>query len=437
MDDLLTVIGRDVELRKVATTKGGEYAGPCPMCGGRDRLRVWPHHPGGRGAQWWCRGCSKGGDAIAYLVELGDLTALGAAWARGKFTPTEWDETMQEKPIQDPVAWLISHGHMTAKAAALVGQAGGAGRPRHLLADSPAASPRPPAPRHPDRLAPPGPTWQERARAFVAYAQQQLWGSEGAEALGYLRGRGLDEEMIWGAALGWNPSDWQDTPERWGLDPWTDDRGRPGHVWLPRGWVIPWDIAGELWRVNIRRPQGDPKYIGPKGSRPGLYNADALAPSKPAILVEGEFDALILAQVAGDLAAPVATGSIDGSRRPRWLAALALCPAVLVAYDADDPGEKAAAYWVGVLSNSRRWRPLWQDANAMHQGGADLRGWVLAGLGQPAPDTDKARKLAECRQLAAEMTEAGVSPDGVGYTSWAAWLADAEAEIAASGVPSG
>ena len=41
--DLLTLIGCDTALKKVASTKGGEYAGPCPFCGGRDRFRVWPN----------------------------------------------------------------------------------------------------------------------------------------------------------------------------------------------------------------------------------------------------------------------------------------------------------------------------------------------------------------------------------------------------------
>src|ERR671933_455903 len=55
--DLLGLIGAD--------TRGGEYAGPCPFCGGRDRFRVQPEK-----GRWWCRGCSDGPrwqDAIAYV----------------------------------------------------------------------------------------------------------------------------------------------------------------------------------------------------------------------------------------------------------------------------------------------------------------------------------------------------------------------------------
>jgi DNA primase len=28
--------------KKVASTGGGEYAGPCPFCGGINRFRCWP-----------------------------------------------------------------------------------------------------------------------------------------------------------------------------------------------------------------------------------------------------------------------------------------------------------------------------------------------------------------------------------------------------------
>src|SRR2546430_13712324 len=62
---LLGLIGADTRLKKVASTGGGEYAGPCPFCGGRDRFRVQPEK-----GRWWCRGCSGGPrwqDAIGYV----------------------------------------------------------------------------------------------------------------------------------------------------------------------------------------------------------------------------------------------------------------------------------------------------------------------------------------------------------------------------------
>ena len=55
-------------LKRVASTNGGEWAGPCPLCGGEDRLRVWPNadRPGA-----WCRRCEASGDALSWQVRIG------------------------------------------------------------------------------------------------------------------------------------------------------------------------------------------------------------------------------------------------------------------------------------------------------------------------------------------------------------------------------
>ena len=73
--DLLSLIGAD--LRKVATTQGGEYAGPCPFCGGDDRFRVQPHHK--NGGRWFCRGCGDGQwhDVIDFVQKRDGLDFVG------------------------------------------------------------------------------------------------------------------------------------------------------------------------------------------------------------------------------------------------------------------------------------------------------------------------------------------------------------------------
>lgn len=347
--DLLALASRDTPLKRVASTGGGEWAGPCPKCGGRDRFRVWPDHPGGRG-RWFCRQChEKRGDAIDYRCWLHNETYPEALAALG-----------------------LDAGALSARQ-----------RWQPMQRVRPGAATSLPGP-----LAPPGPKWQRAARAFVAYVQARLWDRTGAEALAYLRWRGLTDETIRHFGLGYNPTDLRRDPQRWGLE--SDPTSK--QVWLPRGVVIPWEIGGELWRVNIRllEPRRfsdgrELRYIGPRGCKNGLYNADALSPDCLAIVVEGEIDVLTLIQTAGDLVVAVATGSTSGARRTRWIARLALASLVLVAFDADDKGDKAADYWLDVLPNARRWRPLWGDANAMAQGGADLRAWVLAALDEPTP----------------------------------------------------
>ena len=51
---------------------GGEYAGPCPRCGGEDRFVFWPEHPSGAvGGKFLCRGCTPGGgDGIQFAMDF-------------------------------------------------------------------------------------------------------------------------------------------------------------------------------------------------------------------------------------------------------------------------------------------------------------------------------------------------------------------------------
>jgi DNA primase len=63
---------------------------------------------------------------------------------------------------------------------------------------------------------------------------------------------------------------------------------------------------------------------------------------KPAILTEGEFDALLLWQEAGDLFGVAMLGSCNRGVSAKALRYLLGCPRLLVAYDVDAEGERGA-----------------------------------------------------------------------------------------------
>ena len=308
--NLLDIIRRDVPLKKVSAHRGGEYHGPCPFCGGTKRFRVQPERN-----FWRCRECEKHGDAIAYLVETGAMSPQEAGRAR--------------------------RGHAVRL------QSGNYARRF--------APPSPPSPTYP-----PDAAWQSAAFEFVALSQARLWSADGARARAYLHWRGLTEETISDAGLGFN----------------TDTR--IGDY----GIVIPWFVAESLWKVNIRRPRGKPKYRPLKGGGNALYNADGLNKHLPAVMVEGELDAILIEQIAGDIVVPVATGAATHSRRPVWIAQLALCPGVLVVFDSDAAGEAAREYWRGVLRNTRTHVCPDHDATdlMLHRGPAAARAWIAAGV---------------------------------------------------------
>ena len=168
----------------------------------------------------------------------------------------------------------------------------------------------------------------------------------------YLHARGLTDDTLNRYDIGYNPQHIAEPHADWGLPPPAD----PSHrIHVPRGITIPWFAGGALWRINVRRPvtaaqiaAGQPKYLGPSGFGNALYNADSLDVHKPVVLVEGEIDALTVAQACSDgvaaTVAVVATGSTAGGRRQEWIDRLLVAPCVLVAFDHDEngAGDKAA-----------------------------------------------------------------------------------------------
>jgi DNA primase len=334
---LLDLIGGYVALRKVANTNGGEYCGPCVFCGGTDRFRVWPHAD--RPA-FWCRQCGRKGDALQFLRDREGLTFREACARLG-----------------------------------------------HPLPDAPR---RLPAPTPPALAQPPSETWRARAQAFVEACERALWSPGGAEVRAYLHGRGLQDDTLQVAHVGYHAEGRHEPWELWGL---TLEPQRKG-IWLPCGAVFPWWSGGVLWRVTFRRlaprstaihelgtVDGNSHFMV-KGSANLLYNIDRVRPNAPAMLVEALLDALSIIQEAGDLVAVVAA-STGWGRVERWISRLALAPVVLLSFDADDAGESAAAWWQKALgSRAKRWRPYWDDPNAMLQAGVDLRSWIREGLGQ-------------------------------------------------------
>jgi hypothetical protein len=63
--DIREVAGRYTTLKRVTAIEG---AGPCPICGGRDRFSVNGHKQ-----VWNCRGCDRGGDVIALMQHVEGL----------------------------------------------------------------------------------------------------------------------------------------------------------------------------------------------------------------------------------------------------------------------------------------------------------------------------------------------------------------------------
>ena len=100
--DLLAIVQRDVVLKRAASTNGGEWAGPCPFCGGRDRFRVWPS-PANGNPRAWCRQCGFNGDALAYVMARDNVAFVDACQGLGialDTYPGRTGRTCIKSPVQ-------------------------------------------------------------------------------------------------------------------------------------------------------------------------------------------------------------------------------------------------------------------------------------------------------------------------------------------------
>ncbi len=247
---------------------------------------------------------------------------------------------------------------------------------------------------------PPSADWQRVLGRFVQQCAANLHLPQFADKLAYLHGRGLSDATLAAAWLGYNPA-WRDTGLR-------DARGEP--IKVGPGFVLPWYNAGVLWAVHLRPDSGQPKYLYVAGgSNAGaLYNADMLRPGLPVLVAEGELDALLLQQAAGDVACFVATGGTSGHLPTRFQPAFERAPLAGYIQDNDPAGKRyVASNGAGLPDNYRILSvPAGKDPGefvTLH--GGDLRTWLDAALRQSEPVRDGIRIAAlNCKLNAALIT---------------------------------
>ncbi|MEN6464522.1 MAG: CHC2 zinc finger domain-containing protein [Syntrophaceae bacterium] len=332
MMNVLDLAQRKVKLRKVAGTKGGEWQGPCPGCGGNDRFHVWPDQKEGKGS-YWCRGCSQGGDNIQFLIDFEGLS---------------FKEACEQLHI------LIAD---------------------HRDYRSPAARNEKPK-FEPNEHKAPADLWQEKAEKFIDWAQKKI--ANNAEGLAWLAERGISADVAADHKLGWNPEDYYRARKAWGLPELRKDDGSLRALWIPKGLVIPHIVDSIIHRIRIRRPEGDPRYFVFPGSSMSIM---VLEPSRRAfVVVEAELDAISVA-ANNQLAGAVALGSV--SAKPDTFAYRLLSESlqILNAIDYDAAGAKAMSWWGEHFKRCRRWPvPKGKDPGEAYKMGIDLDQWIQAGL---------------------------------------------------------
>jgi hypothetical protein len=336
-----------IDLAAVATA----LLGPAPgRRGERSSRRLWwrcPFHddrnpsfvatPGK--PTWKCWGCGERGDAPNLVMRLKGWT------------------------FPETVRWLAELAGVVPSSASSRPWPSSIGptQPRPPAAD-PVKAPGKPAPT-------PSGLPVADALALVDDAAKRIWTPEGADALGYLRRRGLADDTIKATRLGLTPG--VSIPVRDGA-----------RFWTVEGITIPWLEGDRLVLVKIRRPErSKPKYAEAFRDRPGIFPCpDVIRPGKPLVIVEGEFDALLLGQALSELAAVVTLGSASNKPEGPGYLTMATAPVWYLAHDADPAGEKSAEGWPARAVRVRPPGP-YKDWTEAAQAGVDLRHWWADRLG--------------------------------------------------------
>jgi CHC2 zinc finger/Toprim-like len=348
--------------------------GPAKVIGGRPHWHC-PFHADGNpslytfdgGRRWRCWPCGLVGDVLDYLARRDGITALDAA------------------KLLEPDA--------------------GTGTRRPRLATTPR-----PAPPLLEKVAVWQATdWQAAVAELVARAEEALWEPGGRDALDWLRGRGLEDHTIRRFRLGFLATEGWTAPVSW-------PGGAVAGIHHERGILLPWVAPGAWYAAadatdgprwagaNVRRlmPDVAEPWPGPdkcralKGSERGhLYPLADVLPAQgalPALVLEGELDALVAFQEAGWLALVGTVGGATQTPRPSALAMLARCPWWLLGFDHDPAGVEAARSWRDRAPHKARrvLLPHGKDLSDFHAAGGDVAGWLAGELarlgiaGQPA-----------------------------------------------------
>ena len=325
--NLLPVVQIDTKIEK----SGAWHIGACPFCGGDDRFNLRETNNGWR---WFCRKCGDGKyhTAIDYFMRR--------------------DEVDFKTAIQN-----MASGFNSVLSP-------------HTIKTELKTEPEP--------VYIPPLVWQARGREYTEACRQNLWQPSGSKALEWLKARGFSDLTLTKYQIGYNPVDHFEDLEKWEIE-------GDGQVWLARGITIPVYGSGTLYYIKTRRPipsdSKDKKYVKVRGSKPGLFGWDNMRGAYLAVVTEGEFDAMILDQEAGDLAAVCTFGSATDSP-------LAVDPELLrwhytatytgLAFDNDEQGRNGALSFQEKMPNTLIFTlpDGYKDLNEMHSRAEDLGNWL-------------------------------------------------------------
>lgn len=359
--NILDLISKDTGnfYKKKSNTLGGEWAGICPFCGGKDRFSIHPEK-----GRFVCRRCIAG-DSINFVRKYHNKTYF---------------EACSYLNIQPH----IKHNSLNTATESL-GQNEFQWKPRKIT--------------YPSDL------WQEKATAITFEGFKFLMSAQGKKHREYLNLRGITNNTIKIARMGFVVSGSTFLENSWGITPTKNNQSveeqkinvnMGGKVWIPSGILIPEFKNNKVIRIRIRQEKpanNTGRYIIVKGSATNFFNYqdhlaqteqkdkyDSDTTTKPWMAVESELCGWLLQQECGDLVNIFAVGSSSARPDTETHKYIKDIPGI-VSLDNDEAGRNEEAFWKKHYPKCIFLYPIiGKDPTEDYQSGVDLRRWVGEGL---------------------------------------------------------
>lgn len=323
-----------------AGTQGGEYHSSCPACGGKDRFYIQPKRQMKNCLGFYCcRRCEGSGDTIQFACDFLEYSFKEAVELVGAVIP-ESTSIFKPQTILNPTALKLPPKEW------LIGA-------RELVDD-----------------------------CHKTLLRKKLLHQELAQ-------RGITHNVIVNHKIGWLERDRFIARDFWGLPEELNEDGVQRQIYIPRGIVIPIiESNGNVIRLKIRRSQwneGDKKskYATVSGNMKGLSIIGSQS-KNVVVIVESEFDAFAIDEVAGDAVCAIAAGSnittpdIVTDRTVRNAKQLIIC------HDNDKGGKTMLAKWKKLYRHAIAYpTPIGKDIGEAIQQGLDVREWLLEMIHKP------------------------------------------------------
>jgi DNA primase len=343
--DILILLQQDgIEPKRVSSTNGGEYHGPCPLCSGTDRFIVNPLLNPEKGGHFYCRQCKFSGDAITYLIKIRGMRYPDAC-IELNITPDFQYNPKPALPKQTTPPW----------------------EPRTVAEVSPA--------------------WSTKAEAVLFEAYKNLLSSTGKVHREYLSQRGISIQTIKQARIGLISSSLTFERQTWGLSLPEKKDALNRLVWIPEGILIPMFHNSKVVRLRIRQdnPKNSDRYILVAGSATAyLQHNQEINLSNPSIIFESELDGWLIHQIAGDQLNIFSAG--NSTTRPDLETHLKIKQtSILISLDNDAAGQKEAQWWRKQYPDSLVWPSIKKDPGDDFKAGIDLKKWVNDGINKLKP----------------------------------------------------